>query len=412
MSQRVLLITEYFWPDQAGTGRYLGELLEELSRQGAPLEFEVLTSRRLYRSSAPRSLPLRETVEGIRVRRIGSLRRGQDRFARRLLADLVFSVRAAWATTTTTADCLFVVTNPPLMPLFVAPLAHMRGLPLVYLVHDLYPDVPVALGVWSRRSRFVQLLRTAQTRTLKSACKVVVLGRCMRAYLARWYGLVEADVEFIPHWPTLVVDPSNGETTSPSWDTSRDTFRVIYSGNLGRFQDFDTLLDAAERLGAESRIEIRILGRGAREGDLRREIDRRHLTNVTLEDFQNEEAFREELRHAHLGVVTLEPQLEGIGVPSKTYNLLAAGVPLCAVMGSNSEVARIIDEYQCGIRVDHGESDALADAILELQRDVDRWRAMSNAARRYVGENAALPVLAARYQRVFEACGGGGSRAQ
>ena len=353
MSPHVLLITEYFWPDQAGTGRYLGDLLLEFRRQEAPLEFEVLTSRRLYRSSAPRSLPSRETVEGIRVRRIGSLRRGQDRFARRLLADLVFSVRAALATLTTRADCLFVVTNPPLMPLLVAPLARRRGLPLVYLIHDLYPDVPVALGVWSRRSRIVRLLRMAQTRTLKSACTVVVLGRCMKEYLARWYGVAEADVEFIPHWPTLVVDPSTAETTSPSGDT----FRVLYSGNLGRFQDFDTLLDAAERLGAESRIEIRILGQGARQGDLRREIDRRRLTNVTLEDFQDEEAFREELRRAHLGVVTLEPQLEGIGVPSKTYNLLAAGLPLCAIMGRSSEVARIIDEYRCGIRVDHGESD-------------------------------------------------------
>ena len=121
---------------------------------------------------------------------------------------------------------------------------------------------------------------------------------------------------------------------------------MLYSGNLGRFQDFDTLLDAAERLGTESRIEVRILGQGARQGDLGREIDRRRLTNVTLEDFQDEEAFREELRHAHLGVVTLEPQLEGIGVPSKTYNLLAAGLPLCAIMGTSSEVARIIDEYR------------------------------------------------------------------
>jgi glycosyltransferase involved in cell wall biosynthesis len=187
---------------------------------------------------------------------------------------------------------------------------------------------------------------------------------------------------------------------------------VLYSGNLGRFQDFDTLLDAAERLGAESHIEFRILGQGARQGDLRREIDRRRLTNVTLEDFKDEEAFREELRHAHLGVVTLEPELEGIGVPSKTYNLLAAGVPLCAVMGGSSEVAQIIDEYRCGVRVGHGESDALAAAIVELQRDEGRWRAMSNAARRYVDEKAALPVLAARYRRVLEACAGGGSRTQ
>ncbi len=406
MSLRVLLITEYFWPDQAGTGRYLGELLRELGRQGAPLEFEVLTSRRLYRSSEPRSLPVRETVEGIRVRRIGSLRRGQDRFARRLLADLVYSVRAALAAATTRADCLFVVTNPPLMPLLVAPLARWRGLPFVYLIHDLYPDVPVALSVWPRHSRFVRLLRRAQTRTLKSACTVVVLGRCMQAYLTRWYGVVDADVEVISHWPTLVLEPSKRETDSPSGGT----FRVLYSGNLGRFQDFDTLLDAAERLGPDSRIEVRILGQGARQADLRREIDHRHLTNVTLEGFQDEEAFRQELRRTHLGVVTLEPQLEGIGVPSKTYNLLAAGVPLCAVMGSSSGVARIIDEHRCGIRVDHGESTALAAAIVELQRDEGAWRAMSDAARGYAGESAALPMLAARYRRVIERCAAGGSR--
>lgn len=108
--------------------------------------------------------------------------------------------------------------------------------------------------------------------------------------------------------------------------------------------------------------------------------------------------------------MTLEPELEGIGVPSKTYNLLAAGVPLGAVMSGASEVAQIIEECGCGIRVDHGDSAALAEAILGLQRDETRWRAMGDAARRYVGEQGTLPQLAARYRRVLRECARRGRR--
>ena len=228
----------------------------------------------------------------------------------------------------------------------------------------------------------------------------------MKAHLARRYGVSDDHVVFIPHWPTLAPPEPSAEWTAPS----SGAFRVLYSGNLGRFQDFETLLGAAERLVGEPRIQFRLRGRGAREEELRREIARRHLPNVTIEDFLDEQAFREELEHTQLGVVTLEPQLEGIGVPSKTYNLLAAGVPLCAVMGGSSEVAQVIEEYGCGIRADHGHSAALADAIAGLQQDEARWRAMSDAGRRYVDEQGRLPLLAARYRRVLEECATTGRR--
>jgi colanic acid biosynthesis glycosyl transferase WcaI len=397
----VLVVSEYFWPDEAGTGRYLGDLVHELGISEPNLRFEVVTSRRLYRTSGGSSLPRTERSGNAVVRRLGSLRSGRDSFLRRLTADMVFSLRAAAIVLRTPCDCLLLVTNPPLAPMVVSLVARLRRLPYVYLIHDLYPDVPVALELWSKGNPAVRLLERAQHGTLRSACAVVVLGRCMREHIVERYATPQQRVHVIPHWPT--VDGADVVRDSPRTGPPRP-FVILYSGNLGRFQDFDTLLGAAERLRDRDDVVFRIAGDGARRPYIEAEIARLRLSNVELRGFLPDGEFVEQLASTALGVVSLEPQLEGIGVPSKSYNLLGAGIPLVAIMSPHSEIARVVQEAGCGVRIDHGGSERLADEILHLADDGARWRTMSQAALEYVAQQGGLAQAAAAYASVLERC--------
>jgi glycosyltransferase involved in cell wall biosynthesis len=64
--------------------------------------------------------------------------------------------------------------------------------------------------------------------------------------------------------------------------------------------------------------------------------------------------------------VNLDPSLEGLIVPSKSYGIAAAGRPTIFVGSPFGEIARTLAHYRCGYTVSPGDGEALADRILEL----------------------------------------------
>lgn len=395
--RRLLLVTEYFWPDQASTGRLIGELVTEMERIDPGFVTTVVTSNRLYRGPQEYALPKEEQRGNCRIFRIRSYRSGKDRFLKRLWSDFLFSLQSAVHAIRGNYDCLMVVTNPPLMPLVLSVVNRYRRKPFVYLIHDLYPDVPVALGQWRSGSIFVRILTAWQRWTLRTSDRIVVLGRCMKDHLVSGYGLRSHTIEAIPNWHTLPgVTPDSSVTSKPT-----DSFHVVYSGNLGRFQDFDTILGAAELLRGYPGIRFHIIGDGARRGYLEGEVRRRRLENVCLQPFLPDDEFSEMLRQTHLGLVTLEPQLEGLGVPSKTYNLLAMGIPLLAILGRGSEVSRLIADHRCGFRADPGDAQSVTDFILTLYRSPEQHAQMAVRAQTYAQTQASRQAVAGKYLKLL-----------
>ena len=236
---------------------------------------DVLTTRRLYRGSPNEALPKAEVWQGIRIKRLSSLRSGCDSFLRRAFSDLLFSIRAAIRVVVSCHDVIVLVTNPPLMPLLVALLGTLRRQRLLYIIHDLYPDVPVALGLWRADSLFVRFLIKLQKFALRKAQRVVVLGRCMREHLINAYGIESGKIEVIPNWATLPTEePASKQARSGRHST------LVY-GNLGQFHDFQ-ISNGAE-LWDSPFIRFYIVGDGARANWLHEEVARE--ANVTLRSF-------------------------------------------------------------------------------------------------------------------------------
>lgn len=393
---RLLVVTEYFWPDQASTGRLLGELVQEMEQQEPELLTTVITSQRLYRGPLGYDLPRDEQRGNQRITRLKSHRSGKDRFLRRMWSDIIFSFQAAGQMLRQDYDCVMVVTNPPLLPFILAFVNRFRRKPFVYLIHDLYPDVPVALGQWRKASLFSRVLSLWQRVTLRTSDKVIVLGRCMKDYLVDNYEVRREAVEAIHNWFTVPA-----LSTQLHSNRSFNLFNVVYSGNLGQFQDFETILGAAELLRDVGEIRFHIVGDGARKEYLVEQVRTRGLTNVRLQPFLPDDEFKALLEQTQLGLVTLEPQLEGLGVPSKTYNLLAMGIPLLAVLGTRSEVSRIVTERGCGFQANPGDSQRVAACILETWRNPQVQADMASRARTYAQTHASLQAAAQRYLTVF-----------
>jgi glycosyltransferase involved in cell wall biosynthesis len=141
---------------------------------------------------------------------------------------------------------------------------------------------------------------------------------------------------------------------------------VMYSGNMGYTHDLESLLHAAELLKADKRIAFVLIGDGAKRKKLEEIKQQKNISNVLMLPFQEGRDFPQAMAAADVGIVTLGAGGEGISVPSKTYVNMAAGLAIIAISPPDSELHRIIQQYEIGYGVLPGESKTLASLIQSL----------------------------------------------
>lgn len=285
-------------------------------------------------------------------------------------------------------------------------LARLRRVPLVYVVQDVHPDIALALGLLSPgiASRFAGLLERA---TWRGATRLVLIGRDLEE-VARTRGVDPARIAIVANWADLArIRPISGSAIRRAANLEEDAFVVQYAGNFGRSQDLDSVLEAARRVERELSREkaatrpVRFLfvGGGARAAEIRTRAE--SLSNVRVLGFQPAERVSEVLAAADVSLVPLQAGLSRFSVPSKVYSILASGRAVGAAVDAGSEVARLIDEADCGFRIDPGDPDALAREILRLARDPERAAFLGANGRRWAEERGGLDRAAESYEAVL-----------
>lgn len=85
-------------------------------------------------------------------------------------------------------------------------------------------------------------------------------------------------------------------------------------------------------------------------------------------------------------------------MPSRTYNILAAGKPILALTDPDSEIAQVIGEEQVGWAVRPGDSGLLSDTIREIYSQQDVLETMGANARNAALTKYALSVAIEKYR--------------
>jgi len=100
--------------------------------------------------------------------------------------------------------------------------------------------------------------------------------------------------------------------------------------------------------------------------------------------------------------ISLRPELEGLVVPSKFYSITAAGRPVIAITAKNGEIARLVEEYGCGLAIEPGNADALAEVLMFLSNDNERVAAMGRRARAMLEAHFTRRQAVERWRQVLE----------
>jgi colanic acid biosynthesis glycosyl transferase WcaI len=379
---RVIFLNRFFYPDHSATSRMVSTLAFALAEPGR--EVHVITSRQLY-DSAHAGLPAGEVTRGVHIHRVGTTKFGRTKLLGRLFDYLSFFF-SAWRCALSVArrrDIIVAMTDPPMISLVGALTAKQRGVHLVNWVQDIYPEIAIKFGVPFLIGPVRQLLFYLRNISLRTAKANVVLGE-LPAKLILSHGLPADRVNIIHNWSDdeEIFFVGNAENTlRKEWGLSGN-FVVGYSGNLGRTHEFQTVLAVSERLKHNHHIVFLFIGGGHHLDELARQVERRGLDQTyRFVPYQDDAALKYSLSVPDVHWISLRPEFEGLIVPSKFYGIAAAARPMIAVTAKDGELARLIEQHQCGLVVEPGNVDALEKAITLLSADDERRTAMGARAR-------------------------------
>src|SRR4051812_14792777 len=267
-ARRILFVNRFFHPDHSATSQMLSDLSFHLAARG--WQVEVVTSRQRYDDAAA-TLPPREKVNGVAVRRVWSTRFGRGFLPGRAVDYATFYISAFFALLRVARrdTTIVALTDPPLISVVAALAAMLRRATLVNWTQDLFPEVAEALGM-----RALRVLRRVRDWSLRRARVNVALGDSMAARLP--HGIV------IHNWADASLHPV---------EVPHTRFVVGYSGNLGRAHDARTMLAAIRALRANDDIEFVVTGGGAQLNELRAE----QLPNLRFAGYAPREQLSESL---------------------------------------------------------------------------------------------------------------------
>ncbi|MEM7276436.1 MAG: glycosyltransferase family 4 protein, partial [Actinomycetota bacterium] len=406
---KLLLFCPHFRPDlHAATGEVMTELVEALAERGH--EITVVTSLPWYRGHRVdpewRGRPWRtERTDWGRIVRVWPFPTDKTNIPARAVGFAGMTSLAAMLGLTVGRHDLVMAMSPPVFLGDAAWLvARRHGVPLVFNIQDVFPDIAVELGALGE-GRALDLARRHEKSLYRRADAITVLSEDQARNVR---GKLRTDGPTGPATKVSVIHnfvdvdrirPTERENAYRRRHGLVGKRVVMYSGNVGLSQPFELIREAAQRWVDDPDVVFVINGEGA----ARPEVDRwaSGFGNVRTIDFGPRDQVAEILGAADLHLVILRRGLARSSTPSKLYGILASGRPVLASIDEGSEVPSIIKEAEAGRAVPPEDAWAFCTALGELLADPAELEAMGHRARSFATSWLTADAQAASYEALF-----------
>jgi colanic acid biosynthesis glycosyl transferase WcaI len=392
---RLTLVNQFYAPDISPTAQLAASLAEHRAERGD--QVTIVTGRAGYLEGLAPAGVVR-TGPGLRIHRVWTPDLGKSSRGRRLLGYATFSLGAAWQLLRLPRqDVVVAMTTPPFA--VVAALLHQilhRRARVVLWSMDCYPDAAERFGELRPNGLVSRVLRALNRWAFRRVEVVVGLDDAMVDLLASQYAASPDHPRFvvIPNWERLALFPADAIVPAwPGYDDLDvgDRTVVLYLGNTGVGHRFDTVLQAAQRLGDEALFLF--VGGGERWSALQAEARTRGLANVAFRSYVPKDDTPAVMAGAHLALITLHDHSLGVMSPSKLHANLAAGLPILYVGPAGSNVDEAIERYGAGRGLREGDVDGVVRAVRELRADAAAPSAARRAFEQAYCDVATLPQL-------------------
>lgn len=315
-----------------------------------------------------------EIVNGVRVHRCPLIPRGNSKFTLFFnYYSFVFSSRRYLDRLQEDYDVVFVYQISPVMmaegALAWAKKHHKK---CVLYCLDLWPE-SLTIGGISKNSPIYHLYRHISRNIYQKADEILVSTRSFIRYFGDILKMGGAKIVYRPQYAEELYDDV------PPVSTHEGPYNFMFAGNIGHGQSIETIIEAVKILKDDSRIFFHMVGGGSSLSQCQEMT--KGCRNIKFYGRHPVEEMPSFYQMADVMMVSIPANPNIDTVQSKMQSYLAAGR---AVVGAvNGEMARIIDESNCGCRVPAEDAERLAQAIQKMVEHPELFRVYGENGRRY-----------------------------
>lgn len=381
---RLTIINQFYKPDIAPTAYLAASLAEHRARRGD--EVTVIAGKGAYAAKGAHGHASGGGRANPRVLRVWTPGLGKANNLKRVIDYGAFYLFALWKLLTLPRqDVIISLTTPPLIAWAASlhKLLHRKS-KLILWNMDCYPDAAERAGVIGMGGFLASRIRGRNRAIFRRLDHLICLDRAMAELLCEQYASVrpKLPVTIIPNFEEASFFPRDASYQPQALDgvTLDGRFVVLYMGNMGYGHQFDTALDAAERL-RDTRALFLFVGGGRNWQTVKDEAAQRRLDNVVVHPYIPKDRTGPVMASAHCALVTLRDDALGVMSPSKIHANLALGLPLVYVGPAKSNVDEAISGHACGVSLRHRDVDGLVSFVRRVMESADTHGNLRQRAR-------------------------------
>lgn len=376
MNKKILLIGGNFSPELTGIGKYNGEMMDMLAKQG--YECTVVTTFPYYphwKVQPPynqsghwfkREVKILPQVEKqIEIFRCPHYIPQKPSGLKRIIADFSFCfsafIKVCQLLFSRKFDIVLVVAPPFQMGLLGILVQKIKGARFLYHIQDLQIDAARDLKLIKSKP-VINLLFKVERYILKRADVVSSISEGM---IRKIVLKLPREVIFFPNWvdTTLFFPIPDKLPLKAIFGFHHLDKIVLYSGAIGEKQGLEAILEAAKSLENMDRIKFVICGSGPYKEKLLQLVESQSLGNVFFLPLQPFEKLNSFLNMADVHLVLQKATAADLVMPSKLTAILAVGGTAIITAKEGCSLHDVVAMHKMGILINPEDPAALIAAI-------------------------------------------------
>ncbi|GHT43410.1 glycosyltransferase WbuB [Bacteroidia bacterium] len=276
-------------------------------------------------------------------------------------------------------DIVFTTSQPPILGGLLGVIGKWitKG-KLVYQIMDFNPEQTIAAG-YSGNKLLLKAMLYLDNYSCRKSDRVVLIGDDMRETLTKRFANKELPKNVvINNW----IDE---EAIYPLEKTHHriiefkecygllDKFIIMVSGNIGLYYDYENILKVMEGFKHDTSVAFVFVGDGAVTQKLVDYTIEYQVLNATFIPYQDKKDLLYSLNVADVHIVTNAKGIKGVSVPSKIYGVLATNIPVWGILEKGSEAWNIIEKSGCGILAEAGDYETIKNTLAYIIKKKDKF---------------------------------------
>jgi len=365
---KILIITQYFWPENFK----INDLVLSLKERGN--DVTVLTGKPNYPEGNFYSGYnfFNKRVDyfcGVKIVRSPLISRGNCSGIRLFINYVSFALFASLTAVfrlSKKADIIFVYEPSPItvgIPALIYKL--FSGAPIFFWIQDLWPESVIAAG--NMNSKLILKIIEWLVKLIYRKTDVIFISSRSFQESITDKGVSSEKIFYLPNWAEDIYLKPVEKNAEIVKSLPLNGFKIMFAGNIGESQDFESIVLAAEKIKDYEDIHWIIIGDGRKKTWVEQQIKLKKLNNIYLLGRHPMNTMPSFFREADVMLVSLkDEEIFGLTVPAKVQSYLACGKPILAML--NGEGAEIIKESNSGFAVNAGDFNKLSEKVIELYK--------------------------------------------